>query len=113
MINCIRCANLGFCEFGVSKSKFNVMRMWCACEFGRMLKDISIEIRLNDLVILADNIVPRLEEVRKNLSVPSEALKNLDELIDDITTMVRKTASVFAEEKHDEKLSNQETGWVY
>ena len=87
---CSKCNNYGYYEIGIS-GKVERANMFCACPIGQGLKRISIEWRLNDIKVLVNNILPRIIKVKSKLAIPTEASKTLNELIQEIKELVKRS----------------------
>ena len=90
VIVCSKCTNYGYYEIGISES-VKKANMFCACPIGQGLKRISVEWRLNDIKVLVDNILPRIVKAKDILATPTEAGKILDELIQEIDELVKRS----------------------
>lgn len=91
-LDCSRCSNRGYYPMIIApetpdgESKQTVM--FCTCNSGRQLRQISIEFRLSDLEELMRAVMPALEKARSLLHKPEEAGKEIDELIANLNLLL-------------------------
>lgn len=88
-IVCTQCKNYGYYEFGVVKGESSAMT-FCTCVVGQGLKKMSIEWRLGDIKTIANNIVPKLQEIKVVKDI-EEGSKIADGLIKDMEELVKRT----------------------
>ena len=82
---CERCRNYGYYKITINKQK-QVMQMFCRCPIGQALKRLSIEWRLKDIEVIADNILPRLNILKHKDK--EQAIPVINALIEDIEKLV-------------------------
>ena len=91
MFNCAKCGNLGFYEMGFSDASGWKVSMFCLCEYGKIIRELTIELRLIDLTALAKEFIPKISEVKNNLANPTVAGDMLDKMKEDLKTIIEKT----------------------
>jgi len=63
--------------------------MFCKCELGQKLNNLTKAFRLEDLKSFANEILPKLKEIQENLYSPSEVGRLLQNLRKDIEQVVK------------------------
>lgn len=73
--------------------------MFCVCQSGRQLRQITIEFRLSDLEDLSAAILPSIQKAKDFLHKPDEALKELQALEDQLNTLLTQLRNASMEDK--------------
>ena len=79
LLDCIRCGNKGYYSVDIA-GKTDRIQMFCACEYGKTLQEVSGELRLNDLRVVSRGVNLKLSEIKANLDNLNEATKLIDSL---------------------------------
>lgn len=91
LVKCDKCDKRGYYELLAkveTGQEAKSMVMFCKCENGQRLREITIDFRLNDISSFADEVLPRLKKAQEVLHKPEEAGKILKELQDEIESLV-------------------------
>ena len=94
---CSRCKNHGFYEMLAKQDTGQNLKMFCVCPFGKEIRELTLELRLNDLDNLAKSLLPKIQEAREKLHAPEEANKLLEEVINEVTDIMQATEKVLFE----------------
>lgn len=103
---CKRCKNRGYYpvlvkreSVGPSTEPPETSVMFCVCDSGRQLRQITIEFRLADLEDLCSIILPIVEKAKGSLHKPEEAGKELQALYDQLTGLLNRLTEAAKEDK--------------
>mgnify|MGYP001603500845 CR=1 FL=1 len=100
---CPKCQNKGYYPFLIqpirAEDSPQQTVMFCACLNGRQLRQITVEFRLNDLEELAGLILPMLEKTKDEMHKPNDALKTVNQLIDQINELLGRIRNAERDER--------------